>query len=83
MINQLEFIEHLTHIKEVAIKNKYAFNGYEVFGIDNDIDALNIYLTLTCIDMFSSIKHEPFEKWLLNNCKDFEQLFTNLKTDTF
>lgn len=68
----MEFIYHLGYVKNEAINNKYVFDGKEVKGIDNDIDALRLYLTLTCIDIFASTQvYKTFDQWLLLNCDDF------------
>ena len=55
LVDRIEFIEHLKLVKEVAQKNRYLLNNREVVGIDWDIDALRLYLALTCIDILSLI----------------------------
>ena len=55
-IDRFEFIDHLEFVKEEAVQNKFKFAGHEVDGIDNDIDALRLYLTLSCIEIAAAIQ---------------------------
>lgn len=78
-VDKIEFVEHLNSVRNEARTSDFTFDGKEVNGIDNDIDALNIYLILSCIDMFAALrKHEPFEEWLprctdINDSMSFEE----------
>lgn len=70
-IDRMEFINHLSYVKNEAEHNKFIFDGKEVNGIDNDIDSLRLYLTLICIDIFASTHpYKTFYEWLLSNCDD-------------
>lgn len=71
--DRIEFIDHLEHVKNAAIKNDFMFDEHEVHGIDNDIDALKLYLVLSCIDMVAKMRpYETFDVWLTSNCDDFK-----------
>jgi len=71
LVDRIEFIFHLSVITEFVKKKKYILNNYELNGINWDIDALRLYLALTCVDILS-INFEPFDKWLVKNCSDFD-----------
>ncbi len=71
LMDRIEFIKHLKIVSKEAQNNYFEFNREEVVGIDWDIDALRLYLSLTCIDIFSS-NFETFDDWLVNNCHDFD-----------
>ena len=71
LVDRIEFIEHLNIIKTEAKRQNFQFGKFEVRGIDWDIDALRIYLSLSCVDILSS-NFEPFDAWILDNCADFE-----------
>lgn len=71
LIDRIEFICHLTLVKAQAKSKKYYFQGEEIIGINWDIDALQLYLALTCIDIFAT-NFEQFDKWLSKNCADFD-----------
>jgi len=51
-IDRIKFIRTLDTICLICEKNKYSLNGHEVEGIKNDIRPLQLYLALTCVDMF-------------------------------
>lgn len=71
LVDRIEFIEHLSILKNNAKNSKYILDGHEVIGIDNDIESLRLYLSLTCIDILSS-NFETFDKWLIKNCDDYD-----------
>ena len=71
LIDRFEFVGHLDLVKQQVKHEDFIFRGKEIVGIDWDIDALRLYLALTCIDILAS-NFEPFDKWLLNNCQDFD-----------
>lgn len=71
LVDRIEFVKHLKIVKKHAKNEKFIFQGEEINGINWDIDALRLYLSLTCIDILAS-NFEPFDKWLLKNCDDFE-----------
>lgn len=69
IIDRIEFIQHLEIMSKYAEKNNFKIESDEVVGINNDILALRIYLSLTCIDIFSPFN--AYDKWLLDNISDW------------
>lgn len=51
-IDRVEFIKHLKILSEHAKNKNFVIDGHEVNGVDWDINALRLYLSLTCIDIF-------------------------------
>jgi len=76
-IDKMEFIDHLNYVKKEAIHKKFIIGGHEVRGLDNDLDALRLYLTISCIEIVAKMQpHHTFENWLikcLKKCDDFER----------
>ncbi len=68
LVDRIEFIFHLKVLREHAHENKFVLAGQEVRGVDFDINALRLYLALTCVDIFS--RFVPFGDWLVHNCND-------------
>jgi hypothetical protein len=52
MVDRLEFIKHLDLLSRFAEESGFVVLGQEVKGIQWDIRALRLYLSLTCIDIF-------------------------------
>lgn len=71
LIDRFEFVGHLEIVKNQARQEEFMFQGEEIKGIDWDIDALRLYLSLTCIDILAS-NFEPFDEWLIEKCHDFD-----------
>ncbi len=87
LVDRIEFIDHLDLVKKKAKAEKYIFLGKEVKGIDWDIDALRLYLALTCVDILAT-NFEPFDKWFMKNCKDYDapsdiQNYIKLKSEEY
>ena len=55
-IDRIEFIKHLQILSDNAENNNFTIDGQEVVGVHWDIDALRIYLALTCIDILKENK---------------------------
>lgn len=77
--DRMEFVEQLSLVKSMIQKNGFMIDGHEVDGMDTDIGALRLYLSLTCIDIFASTHFKTFDEWLPDNCGDFEQGRKTLK----
>jgi hypothetical protein len=78
---------HLQIVKIEAIKNNFNYPQGEVRGIHYDIDALRLYLALTCVDILSS-NFKTFSEYIQSNCDDYcgsEPIKTYLtrKTDDY
>ena len=69
LVDRIEFIEHLNIVKKHCQDNYYTLSDKKVIGIKEDIEPLQIYLALTCIDILSS-NFERFDKWLIKNMDD-------------
>jgi hypothetical protein len=59
-IDRIEFIDHLDEIVALVFALPTPFKWtdsdseeHEVVGVENDIEALRLYLALTCVDIFS------------------------------
>ena len=68
-IDRVEFIKHLNILSEHAQKQNFIIDGQEVVGIDWDISALRLYLSLTCIDIFFNAN---------NHKEHFENVFNSI-----
>jgi len=73
-IDRVEFIKHLNILSINAKKQRFRIDGNEVVGVDMDINALRLYLSLTCIDIFKS-ENSHKEQFI----KTFENTTDNLK----
>lgn len=84
-IDRVEFIKHLKILSDNAKKQNFLIDQHEVVGVDWDINALRLYLSLTCIDIFFDANNhkdhfeivfnnisQPLETLLLNNLKIIE-----------
>ncbi len=69
LMNRVEFIYHLELISRFAEESKSVILGKEVDGIGQDIEALRVYLAVTCIDIFCEKD---------NHRAHFEQIFSGL-----
>jgi hypothetical protein len=73
-IDRIEFIHHLKLVSDFAVQSHFRILGQEVRGIQWDIKALRVYLSLTCIDIFhSSGDHKThFENVFLNTSDEIK-----------
>ena len=68
-IDRIEFIKHLKVLVENAKNQDFIIEGQEVVGVDWDISALRLYLSLTCIDIFYNAT---------NHKEHFENVFNHI-----
>jgi len=64
-IDRIKFIRNLNIICSICEENEYSLNGHEVEGIKSDIRPLQLYLALTCVDIFCNNTY--FINWLEEN----------------
>lgn len=69
LTDRIEFVGHLEVIKAEASRQEFRFGSSEIRGVHWDIDALRLYLALTCVDILST-NFQPFDEWLTENCAD-------------
>ena len=78
-IDRVEFIQHLRLVSDFVVQSRFRILGQEVNGLHWDIHALNVYLALTCIDIFyrKAITHKThFENILLNTSNEIKDRLT-------
>lgn len=81
-IDRIEFINHLELIKRNVIESEFIVLGQEVEGIHWDINALRLYLSLTCLDIFlmDGSHKKRFEDILINSSTEIKsKLLGNVK----
>jgi hypothetical protein len=67
-IDRVEFIGHLNVLSKHAERYNFIIDGQEVQGVHWDINALRLYLALTCIDIFCDRQnHKQYFLDVFNN----------------
>ena len=69
LIDRIEFIYHLSVVSQHVEHHAFCFDEVEVVGVDHDIAALRLYLSLTCVDIFA-VNFEPFQMWIVARSSD-------------